>query len=492
MKCFSKILTIFIIVLCFTSCNYSHNFTQKIIEPVVNGIPVSGKWKIVDIVNNTKISKNIQKRWIGKFAQFSKEYVSVGEYLFHIPSFKLRTLSAREYLVLNHKSIDDKIKIPSGDTDVITITGKDKYLCEVLKLNKNEMLMEIYNYNLLLTRVSDKLDANIYNNLNQTEAENMTDNNGNMKTGVMLGLRSLKTPSDPLHSEYNYRTIFIAANGKKLLPMQQTNNIFFPRKSGFWKLDIKRATEDGTIKDIIHSYNIFIGKNEKAKSMKMMFMFKAIPALSEKNVIDYVGNDYASIETTSFTNNNALVKYKIVPIDSLPNLKPVTMNDIMGREGVSNIDINARNSINVVKRMGYRIEDENLVPDNFGLFRKNGHWYFQGRINYENGDKASYQDYRINVIPPSNLIFFDELSISWNSIKDRVPEATDAFTSPNKDIALVLTGRDKLMIYQINNGMLGLKPIQTIKLKTGEKVIMAEWATGNYVENWVKSFSGLK
>lgn len=492
MKRILSIFTIMVLILSLTGCNNNHVITQKIIEPVSNCIPISGKWQIVNIINNEKVSKNNRKKWLNRYAQFSKSYVSVGDYLFHNPSFKIRTISASEYLELNHKSIDKAVKIPNEDTDVITITGKDKYLCELLKLGNNEMLMEIYNYNLLLKRVSDKLDISIYNRLKQTENKEEKQDKGNLKTGVMLGLRSLKNSLNPKDSIYNYRTLFIAANGRKLLPVEQNNNIFFPRKSGFWKLDIKRNTENGTIKDVIHSYNIFIGKNEGIKKMKMMFSFKALPTLTESNVIDYVGNDYASIETTNYIENNSITNYKIVPIDSLPNLKPVKMSDIMGRDGVNDIDINARNLINVIKGMGYKIDINENIDDNFGLVRKNGHWNFQGRINYEKGNKTSYQDYRINLIPPSNLIFYDELTISWNNIKERIPDAIDAFTSPNKDLALVLSKKSKLLVYEINNGYLSLEPIQTICLKPNEKIIMAEWATGSYVENWEKSFSGLK
>jgi hypothetical protein len=72
-------------------------------------------------------------------------------------------------------------------------------------------------------------------------------------------------------------------------------------------------------------------------------------------------------------------------------------------------------------------------------------------------------------------------------MKDRVPDATDAFTSPNNDIALVIT-KAKLMIYRIRPGQLSETPIAEIQLSEGTEIVMAEWALGSYVDSWEASF----
>ncbi len=125
--------------------------------------------------------------------------------------------------------------------------------------------------------------------------------------------------------------------------------------------------------------------------------------------------------------------------------------------------------------------------ENFGLVRKNGHWFLVGRINYQSGGTFAQTDFDLNVIPPPNLIFYDTLVLSWHAIKDRVPDALDAFTSPNKDIALVKT-KNKLTIYPIGGEQLAENPLAELDLQEGAAVIMAEWAIGSYVESWEKSF----
>jgi predicted DNA-binding antitoxin AbrB/MazE fold protein len=96
-------------------------------------------------------------------------------------------------------------------------------------------------------------------------------------------------------------------------------------------------------------------------------------------------------------------------------------------------------------------------------------------------------DFNINLMPSSKIILYDTLFIPWTAIKDKVPEAIDAYTSPSKDIALIVTTK-YILIYTIENGALSSLPIQKVKLKEGESVIMSEWSTGDYVYNWERCF----
>ena len=72
-------------------------------------------------------------------------------------------------------------------------------------------------------------------------------------------------------------------------------------------------------------------------------------------------------------------------------------------------------------------------------------------------------DYDINLIPPARLVFYDMLSIPWTVIKDKVPGASDAFTSPNGDYAIVVTG-SWVLVYTIEADVLSRVPVQKINL----------------------------
>ncbi len=53
---------------------------------------------------------------------------------------------------------------------------------------------------------------------------------------------------------------------------------------------------------------------------------------------------------------------------------------------------------------------------------------------------------------------YDDLQLSWNSVKSKIPNALDAYTSPNKDIAIITTEKE-LYVYTIDNGKLSNKAI---------------------------------
>lgn len=114
-------------------------------------------------------------------------------------------------------------------------------------------------------------------------------------------------------------------------------------------------------------------------------------------------------------------------------------------------------------------------------------WIFKGRVNYIENSSYLYRDFNINILPTKELISFDELLVPWKEIKSKVPEALDAFTSPNEDIAVILT-YGYILIYRIDNGTLSDEPIERIKLNSGEKVVMAEWALGKYSLLWEEQF----
>jgi len=63
----------------------------------------------------------------------------------------------------------------------------------------------------------------------------------------------------------------------------------------------------------------------------------------------------------------------------------------------------------------------------------------------------------------------------------------DAYTSPNKDIALIIA-KDTLYIYTLTNNELSKAPVKKYKLNPGESVVMAEWVLGSYVGKWQQSF----
>lgn len=366
-------------------------------------------------------------------------------------SFKIKRVNADNYLMTKYAQIADFPEFPdlSGSmVDVITIYAESNYLGELLKIDDLNMIFFVQNNILLLNKISDVAD--VAADAGREWAGTQIKDSGGGASGVLLGLKSSSGDS------YSYRTLWISADQNVLRPVLTSEQIFFPRMSGFWEFIVEDSIVDDAPVNVMTARNI----TGKAPSIEDLDETEE-PVLADPSfmVIDYIGNDYVAMEETI----SGIERLQVLPVDNLSSPEKVKLSDLLGEN------------------------DRMEAGENFGLMRENGHWNLIGRINYQDDGAAGYMDYKLDVIPPRNLIFYDTLAIHWRKIKDRVPDAIDAFTSPNKTIALVKT-KNKLTVYYIDGEQLSEAPLDEIELPDGETVVMAEWATAGYVDSWERAF----
>jgi tetratricopeptide (TPR) repeat protein len=76
----------------------------------------------------------------------------------------------------------------------------------------------------------------------------------------------------------------------------------------------------------------------------------------------------------------------------------------------------------------------------------------------------------------------NELFPEWKQIKSAFPDAEDAFSSPSRDLLLVIVP-GHLIVVPLRDGKLE-KP--AIVIDQSVKPVMVQWATGKYVDAWTK------
>jgi len=490
MKRYYAYLILLLIVLFASGCaDGSRESADKISSPRNRLIPVAGTWEVAGVIESGVLKlEKLPEPWQGKSLQFSEDYALLGDNILEKPRYKIKRVSKEEYLLYGHKSVPKDLDTADKELDVITVTDEDKFLCEIIRVSSEALILEIDNRSLYLKKISDQVsrrsdikDSEIAGSLDPA-ADN---GNGLPKTGVLVGFCSPDAGSNKkTDNAYNYRTLWIASTDKKLHPILNIQGIFFPRRSGFWRMEAKRTTDNGYVEDFIIAHPVAAEQKEAKIDIPVESVIKDGRTGSITRRICYVGNDYVSIESKDA--DTAESTLQVLPIDSLPGIKAVKLSDLSGEAGAAFMEAGKRKAIEMLEADGGSLIGGMLQNDSFGLERKMGHWFFEGRINYREDGKAHFADYNINVIPPAELIFYDELSVPWTAVKDRVPEAVDVFTSPNRDIALVIT-RKELIIFGIKNGKPENQPLGRVALKAGETVVMAEWATGRYVEAWENS-----
>ncbi|HBQ26633.1 MAG TPA: hypothetical protein DD791_09600, partial [Syntrophomonas sp.] len=340
-------------------------------------------------------------------------------------------------------------------------------LGEFMKIDDATVVSFVQNKVLLLHKIAAHADdpRSIANaSIDDTDQYN--------KTGVSGIFIGLKIPS---HQDYIYKTVWIAADDKKLHPVLSRNDIYFPRKSGFWELQVKQ----GNNRAALSAHNMA----EKDLAATEKVSTKTASSVSESIVIDYIGNDYVAIEN----NTGGITRLQVLPVDKLSSAIGIKVLDLLGPAGLKAYHGAREQAVQTLYSQGIASINADINEDNYGLTRKNGHWYLRGRVNYYGNNAPGIMEFDIKLLPPAKLVFYDALYPGWQSIKDRVPNALDAFASPNKDIVVVKT-KSKLYIFSINGEQLNSIPLGEIALDEGTTIIMAEWATGFYVDDWEKNF----
>ena len=481
-----KVLLAVLSLLLLSGCtNLSWTTAGKIIPPVPDSCPLEGQWEVNQDLQADGNPEEYHQNWEGKTIQFTREVAVLGDYVWSNPAFKLKKVSSAQYLTTKYLNLSSDLMPDNQEIEVITVSAGENFLGEFMKIDEARLIAFVQNKALYLQKLSDQVDSSLaLANLNDYQANEQSSQGS---SGVLVGLKipdGSGTDKDADNTGYRYQTLWLASKNKKLNPVLTGENIFFPRSSGFWELQVPQIQKGSTMEDGLSAHDVST-KVQEPQLSSLKLSRGEVNKGTGKKIIHYVGNDYVAVENQGYGN-----QLQVLPVDKISALEGIKFSDLLdygGSSTFSNARAQARRTLN---NNPHIIDiDNDSLEQNFGLTRKNGHWYLRGRINYtlQNANDPSHMDFNINLVPPAKLIFYDTLYLSWQYIKDRVPDAVDAFTSPNQDIALVIT-KTKLLVYPISMGQLESEALAKIDLETGTSIIMAEWATGSYVDNWEKAF----
>ena len=487
----TMLVFIFIILLfSMTACEYTNFETnEKIVAPNNSLPPISGKWEVkkYKIAKANGLTDEEINKIVGSQALFHEKVAVIGNDFCLSPSYKLKSVNTLDYLLYQYKINPDFLDIKNKKIQVISMTSEEQYFYEFIKVTDDEMIVNIDGVFFYMSKISDdieeeNLDKYLDSDVNITKGPN-TDDKEVLRSGILLGLKYYdESESKGDFTKYKYRTIWICSKNKIIDKVYDTEELFVPRKTGFWKVGVEEKELEDSIKDLVYAYPI-------KKDSQLLQEPDVFRQESEGNIIEsinYIGNDYVSIESIELgeKNKNTL---KVFPVDNIRNGSPIKISDIVGESGKNAFYEGASRYFSTDHKFKNNYIDIKPDEESFGLVRRNGHWVIKGRINFSSENEDSYGDFNVKTIPPKELINYDELAVSWNAVKLRAPQAVDVFTSPNEDIAVVMT-HNNILIYTIEEGELSKEPIRKINLYTGEKVVMNEWATGKYIYTWEEEF----
>jgi hypothetical protein len=436
---------ILLIYALYSSLNLSLNLQVKFSDP--SKPPLVGDWVVNKfvIINNDNSVKE-EAKYLGRIAHFSKDIIADDKEICEDPSYKIKRVNSKNYFWDTYKIKTSAIDIKEEYIYVVTASSNDRYFADYIKINDNLLLREL-NGTLLFLSKSDVANKYIEDKskkaLDYKQLANDKEKEVKAKSGVLISLKHKNSKTNG--PQYLYRTLWISIVNNNYMPITETKDILLPRMNGFWKLGEDKG---------IWAYALKNGVNMDKERIRNI----------NKNIggsILFVGHDYVSIEDKQ----NRL---QVLPIDNLLG-ESIKLSKTFGQELSNSL-------LNGIRYFSDSVNEKDLKETDWGVFRRGGRWILRGRI------MNPYKEFDITYATPKSLIRYDDLYPSFNIIKTKVPEAVDAYSSPNRDFVVVLTSKE-LLVLEITDGKLGdIK--NRISLNDEEVAIMAHWATGAYVDEW--------
>ncbi|TVY02363.1 hypothetical protein [Cohnella terricola] len=285
-------------------------------------------------------------------------------------------------------------------------------------------------------------------------------------SAVVIGLRK----DDAQGTRSTYRTVVVAPENNQLQLIGTGPGIWMPYKQNFWHIE---ATEDPMGKG---DQRLVARKSGKKKENEGELTEPAMLRKTEKLL--YAGDHYVTIlQTTNVNDNGKPVEASRV----LTNLLPTISFENRVRNA------NAVEEGNVTLAEALKTGDSGLAYDQWAVVRENNEW-----VAKENGPiKGKFDARDIYDWPTVNVRFANTDIVKDNppvlseaDIKRIEPDAIDAFTSQDEDIALFVTRSSlKVLSYQLPENE---RQSVVVGIEPGESVVMVQWAIQeNYVKNWI-------
>lgn len=446
----------------------------------LNAFNFTGIWKVnsIEILNDDIDNKNINNI-IDKEIKLGNNELKIFDNKVQKINYKLRAVKSDYTLSYEKKLTMNKYMNGRETIDLISIRDNNKIIGEFF-LNSSDEMIFIYDvYLLKLIKISSDV---VFENDDNKEKEDDVNNNDEFSEGVMIGLKTSREKNDDgTYNNEKYRTLWVSHNNYKLGYIYAKDNIIFPRLTGIWNLSVYQNNINGFNSDEfkIYLYDKSSKKNNSIKNDVSDNVYKSIL---------FVGNDYIAIKEyigNEFRGNYPI--YKILPISNVNIDNGLQIDEIFNEnEKIKYINEvkNKINSLSIEKREKLNIE--NIDYNNIAIKRELGKWKFVSKILPKNMNEEG-EDVNLELLPDKRFINYNLMYISWKDLKNELGIFKDVFISPLYKIALIQFDK-YISIYKIENERLIAEPLEMIPIDENEEIIMAEWCSGKYVEQWEKVF----
>ena len=475
------ILFLLVLSLILGGCRFGYkNLNPGIVAPEIGHIDIEGQYKFVEVMSLEE-GKFVDATNFSSFtADFALDSARIGLEILDDPSYQSKLVNTYDFFVQKYRVNPEHLKLLNDSLEVVSISSPDRTFYDIFRLDENSIAIAKGN-NLI------KLEKTVFSASNQAAINNQTgsepvseENALNAiitepRAGVLIGLREERETATSLS---NYRTLWITNDGE-IQEVYEIDNILFPRKE-FWKIEVISEKVNDQVKERLNIYPILGVQGDDAADAR------GIAYAGRYINLDFVGNNYVGVNITdnAYKGHESMKYARTLAIDSYTTYQGVGIEEISGEDGTNAF----LNSFEQIKEKNPELKsialDQESFFHSFVLKRNRGHWMMVSRLTSVTETNDEFIEVPIAIKPTQTLIAYDELTVSWNKIVEKVPQAIDAFNAPGNSFLLIRTPKYLMMYMIIGENKLADKPMQMIEIKETEEIIMAEWARGDFVKRW--------
>lgn len=328
------------------------------------------------------------------------------------------------------------------------------------------------------------------------------------KTALLVGISTREAPSLPEFIEQRNQTILIESDGKTAKLVATLPDIIVPHGGGFWRVGMATSctlpsTQSAAAKSDETSQEHNDSSWDEAFYMspievspKVLTLNKSPGQSCDPNPCTFHGETIwfvtSRFVSTDFYQGQSDAcdpmgsGYAETHVFRLGGVDAISLKKLTGADGWEAYNIAVRDASYNLQQESANCEvfgdrSEVLQDTNWTLHRKQGKW--SAMLRWQIGSGCEYVD-DIDLELPRTITDYDTLRPSWASLEQQFQNLRDAFSSPAGNLLLVRTAAS-LAAYATDNGKVGPK---LLELPAG-RIVMAQWATGKYVDVWEKQLS---
>ncbi len=466
-----------------TGCRFGMNDVKaSVLKPQSTGVSIEGHYVYQDVINLEE-GKFVDETNFRSFtAEFDLSGAQIGLEKVEMPRYISKLVNTFDYFLEKYRVNPSRLRITNENMEVVRISTSNRSFYEVFKLDDKNIAVVKGNNLIKLKKAEASGDAE-----EATEESAKTLDFGGSDealskeeaffepiAGVLIGLREDRDENTGLS---DYRTLWITNDGE-VQEVYEIDDILFPRKE-FWKMEVVSEEIEGETKERLNIYAITGTPSNISEKMEYNYP-------SANLDVSFVGNNYISVLASDEeeTDRDLMEDALTISVDSYNSYNPVNINELDPKEGATAF-INSLNQViqrnEELKNVPIARED---VLNNFILRRHHGYWMMESRFVTKDEENSTVYKVPIALKPTENIVTYDDLTVPWVKIKERIPQAIDAFNAPGNSFLLVRTPR-YLLMYKIEGvDEISREPLQAIEIKEDEQIIMAEWARGEFVKRW--------